>query len=59
MYDTILHPDISLSSTWASEQHAYPSSRYGDGAAAWLAVGKEKSVVSHESTLDLLDLRPE
>lgn len=34
----------------------YPSSRHEDVAAAWLAVGKEVAVVSHESALDLLDL---
>ncbi len=33
----------------------YPSSPYDDIAAAWLAVGKEKSVSSHETALDLLD----
>jgi len=34
----------------------YPSSPYDEIAAAWLAVGKEKSVISHETALDLLDL---
>ena len=34
----------------------YPSSTREDVVAAWLAVGKEKAVVSHESALDLLDL---
>ncbi|MCA1668131.1 MAG: type IV toxin-antitoxin system AbiEi family antitoxin domain-containing protein [Thermomicrobia bacterium] len=34
----------------------YPSSPREDVVAAWLAVGKEVSVVSHESALDLLGL---
>ncbi|MGD9890387.1 MAG: type IV toxin-antitoxin system AbiEi family antitoxin domain-containing protein [Dehalococcoidia bacterium] len=34
----------------------YPSSSREDVLAAWLAVGKEVAVVSHESALDLLDL---
>jgi hypothetical protein len=34
----------------------YPSSPREDLLAAWLAVGKEVAVVSHESALDLLDL---
>jgi predicted transcriptional regulator of viral defense system len=34
----------------------YPSSTREDVVAAWLAVGKDKAVVSHESALDLLDL---
>src|SRR5215212_5929960 len=34
----------------------YPSSPREDVLAAWLAVGKESTVVSHESALDLLDL---
>src|SRR5581483_9473773 len=34
----------------------YPSSPREDVLAAWLAVGKESAVVSHESALDLLDL---
>ncbi len=34
----------------------YPSSAWEEVVAAWLAVGKEKAVVSHESALDLLDL---
>lgn len=34
----------------------YPSSPREEVVAAWLAVGKEKAVVSHESALDLLDL---
>ena len=34
----------------------YPSSPDEEVVAAWLAVGKEHSVVSHESALDLLDL---
>lgn len=34
----------------------YPSSPREEVMAAWLAVGKAKAVVSHESALDLLDL---
>jgi len=34
----------------------YPSSPREDVFAAWLAVGKDTAVVSHESALDLLDL---
>ena len=34
----------------------YPSSPREDVLAAWLAVGKEHAVVSHDSALDLLDL---
>jgi predicted transcriptional regulator of viral defense system len=34
----------------------YPSSMREDVLAAWLAVGKDVAVVSHESALDLLDL---
>lgn len=34
----------------------YPSSPWEEVMAAWLAVGKEQAVVSHESALDLLDL---
>lgn len=34
----------------------YPSSPREDVLAAWLAVGKDVAVVSHESALDLLDL---
>ncbi len=34
----------------------YPTSPRDEAAAAWLAVGKHDSVVSHESALDLLDL---
>ncbi len=34
----------------------YPSSPDEEVMAAWLAVGKGRSVVSHESALDLLDL---
>jgi predicted transcriptional regulator of viral defense system len=34
----------------------YPPSPYEDIAAAWLAAGKERAVVSHETALDLLDL---
>jgi len=34
----------------------YPSHPRADVIAAWLAVGRETSVVSHESALDLLDL---
>ncbi len=34
----------------------YPSSPREEVAAAWLAVGKEVAVVSHESALDLLGL---
>src|SRR3954451_6255883 len=34
----------------------YPSSPREDVLAAWLAVGKDSAVVSHESALDLLDL---
>lgn len=35
---------------------AYPPSPEEEVMAAWLAIGKERSVVSHESALDLLDL---
>jgi predicted transcriptional regulator of viral defense system len=35
---------------------AYPSSPREHVLAAWLAVGKDTAVVSHESALDLLDL---
>src|SRR5947209_4009938 len=35
---------------------AYPSSPREHVLAAWLAVGKDIAVVSHESALDLLDL---
>lgn len=34
----------------------FPSSPREEVMAAWLAVGKEKAVVSHESALDLLEL---
>jgi predicted transcriptional regulator of viral defense system len=34
----------------------YPSSPREEVAAAWLAVGKDEAVVSHESALDLLEL---
>jgi predicted transcriptional regulator of viral defense system len=34
----------------------YPSSPREDVLAAWLALGKEHAVVSHDSALDLLDL---
>lgn len=34
----------------------YPTSPREDVMAAWLAVGKESTVVSHESALDLLEL---
>ncbi len=34
----------------------YPSSPREDVLAAWLAVGKDLAVVSHDSALDLLDL---
>lgn len=34
----------------------YPSSPREEVVAAWLAVGKDVAVVSHESALDLLDL---
>src|SRR5919199_4812329 len=34
----------------------YPSSPREDVLAAWLAVGKDVAVVSHDSALDLLDL---
>jgi predicted transcriptional regulator of viral defense system len=34
----------------------YPSSNRGDVVAAWLSVGRDVAVVSHESALDLLDL---
>jgi len=34
----------------------YPSSRYEEVMAAWLAAGRDSAVVSHESALDLLDL---
>lgn len=34
----------------------YPSAMREEVAAAWLAVGKDEAVVSHESALDLLDL---
>jgi len=35
---------------------AYPASPREEVAAAWLAVGKHDSAVSHETALDLLDL---
>jgi predicted transcriptional regulator of viral defense system len=35
---------------------AYPSGPHDEVMAAWLAVGKELAVVSHDSALDLLDL---
>ncbi len=34
----------------------YPTSRYEEVMAAWLAVGKDQAVISHESALDLLGL---
>ncbi|MHB8618595.1 MAG: type IV toxin-antitoxin system AbiEi family antitoxin domain-containing protein [Chloroflexota bacterium] len=34
----------------------YPSSPREDVLAAWLAIGKDAAIVSHESALDLLDL---
>src|SRR5688572_22180598 len=34
----------------------YPSSPREEAAAAWLSVGRDDAVVSHESALDLLDL---
>lgn len=34
----------------------YPSSRHEEVVTAWLAVGKDVAVVSHESALDLLGL---
>jgi predicted transcriptional regulator of viral defense system len=34
----------------------YPSSSHEDVAAAWLALGRESAVVSHESALDLYEL---
>jgi len=34
----------------------YPSSRYEEVVAAWLAVGAEQSTVSHDTALDLHDL---
>lgn len=34
----------------------YPSSPHEEVMAAWLAIGKNLAVVSHESALDLLDL---
>ncbi len=34
----------------------YPSSLYEEVVAAWLAVGAERSVVSHDTALDLYDL---
>jgi predicted transcriptional regulator of viral defense system len=34
----------------------YPSSPHEDVMAAWLATGRDTSLVSHESALDLLDL---
>jgi len=34
----------------------YPSSLHEETVAAWLAVGEDVAVVSHESALDLLDL---
>lgn len=34
----------------------YPSSNRGEVVAAWLSVGRDIAVVSHESALDLLDL---
>src|SRR5690242_5454973 len=36
--------------------HDYPSSQREEVVAAWLAVGKESAVVSHESALDLWNL---
>jgi predicted transcriptional regulator of viral defense system len=36
--------------------HEYPSSPREEVLAAWLAVGKDVAVVSHDSALDLLDL---
>src|SRR5665213_1567333 len=34
----------------------YPSSPHEEVMAAWLAIGRDTSLVSHESALDLLDL---
>jgi predicted transcriptional regulator of viral defense system len=34
----------------------YPSSRREEVMAAWLAAGRDRAVLSHESALDLLDL---
>ncbi len=34
----------------------YPTSRHEEVMAAWLAVGKDQAVISHESALDLLGL---
>src|SRR5260370_22623138 len=34
----------------------YPSSPHEDVAAAWLALGRDRAVVSHESALDLHEL---
>src|SRR5579859_4700277 len=34
----------------------YPSSEHEDVVAAWLALGREQAVVSHESALDLFEL---
>jgi predicted transcriptional regulator of viral defense system len=34
----------------------YPSSEHEEVVAAWLALGREQAVVSHESALDLFDL---
>ncbi|HYO45352.1 MAG TPA: type IV toxin-antitoxin system AbiEi family antitoxin domain-containing protein [Gemmatimonadota bacterium] len=34
----------------------FPSSRHEEEMAAWLAIGSEESVVSHQSALELLDL---
>ncbi len=34
----------------------YPSSPYEDVVAAWLAIGAERSTVSHETALDIYDL---
>lgn len=36
--------------------HEYPSSPREDVLTAWLALGKDTAVVSHDSALDLLDL---
>ena len=34
----------------------YPSSSYEEVVAAWLAMGAERSIVSHETALDIYDL---
>jgi predicted transcriptional regulator of viral defense system len=34
----------------------FPFSPYEDVAAAWLAIGKDRAVISHETALDVLDL---